>query len=366
MKEGELFLDKNQRKESGFWRRFSWIGVLLIGVLSKFKSLLPLLKLGKFGGTLLSMGVSIFAYAILYPWWFAVGLVAMILIHEMGHVWAAKRKKLPVTAPAFIPFLGALITMKKMPQDAVTEAYIAYGGPLLGTIGALVSYGLGVLTGVEVFYVIALVGFFINLFNLIPIHPLDGGRIVVAISRWIWVLGAILAVVLIIITKSFVLLLIFGLFLFEIWAQSARDKQGPQQITQRALVPTSLFIDTGSFIPGEKHQRSLAFRHYCNIDTQEEYVDLYYPGVGKIASIDATSLKGEIHQVDLVQTRRMHDQLEMYFVVTYTPENVDRDQYYQVTPMVRLKYAVAYFGLAIFLLVMMGFSYLAVGELPIR
>lgn len=357
-------MSNDKRKEKGIWKRFSWIGILLLGFFSKFKSLLPLLKLGKFGGTLLSMGISVFAYAVLYPWWFAIGLVLMIFIHEMGHVWAAKRKNLPVTAPAFIPFVGALITMKKMPQDAVTEAYIAYGGPLLGTIGALVSYGLGVLTGIEVFYVIALVGFFINLFNLIPIRPLDGGRIVVAVSRWIWVLGVILAVALIVITKSFILLLIFGLFLFEMWANRTRKKQGIQRLTQRVMVPVSLFVDSGSFIPGEKHQRPLSFQHYCKVDSQEEYIDIFYPGVGKIASLNVDSLKGMIYQIELIQTKRMDDQLEMFFVLTYMPRSDEQDQYYRVTPWVRVKYGLAYFGLAIFLIVMTGLSYMAIGKNP--
>lgn len=356
-------MNSEKRKENGFWKRFSWIGIVLLGFFSKFKSLLPLLKLGKFGGTLLSMGISVFAYAVLYPWWFAVGLVVMIFIHEMGHVLAAKRKNLPVTAPAFIPFVGALITMKKMPQDAVTEAYIAYGGPLLGTIGALGSYLLGVITGVEVFYVIALVGFFINLFNLIPIRPLDGGRIVVAVSRWIWVLGVILAVVLIIVTKSLLLLMVFSLFLFELWTGRAGQKQRVQRFTHRAMVPVSQFLHSGSFIPGENHQRILPFQHACQLDSRSEYLDIFYPGVGKIATLDMDSLKGAVHQVELVQTRRVNDdQLEMFLVLTFTPEYTKQDQYYQVKPMVRLKYGLAYFGLATFLIIMTGLSYIQIGK----
>ena len=70
----------------------------------------------------------------------------MIFIHEIGHVLAAKQKGLPVSLPVFIPFLGAFIAMKKNPRDAVTEAYIAFGGPLLGTAGALICYLLGTAT----------------------------------------------------------------------------------------------------------------------------------------------------------------------------------------------------------------------------
>ncbi len=357
-------MNSKRNDTKGFWRRFSWIGILAIGILSKLKSILPLLKFSKFGGTLLSMGISVFAYAILYPWWFAVGLVVMIFIHEMGHVWAAKRKNLPVTAPAFIPFLGALITMKKMPQDAVTEAYIAYGGPLLGTIGALVSYGLGVLTGMEVFYAVALVGFFINLFNLIPIRPLDGGRIVVAVSRWIWVVGVILAVVLILLTRSFVLLLVFGLFLLEMWANVRGRKNVMQEITVREKVPEKLFTDSGSFIPGEEHQRTLSFIQHCTLDTRDEWIDILYPGVGRIARLPGGRFNGMVHEVELVQTQREDDQLEMFFVFRFTPDSSGQEQYYQVAPMTRLKYGLAYFGLAIFLVIMTGMSFMAIGKSP--
>lgn len=90
-----------------------------------------LLLLGKFAGPLISMGITIGAYALISPIWFAIGFVMLILVHELGHVLAAKRKGLPVSAPLFIPFVGALITMKRHPKDAVTEAYIAYGGPLI-------------------------------------------------------------------------------------------------------------------------------------------------------------------------------------------------------------------------------------------
>src|SRR5699024_5328644 len=111
---------------------------------SKFKFLLPLLKLGKAGGTIWSMLLMMGTYAMFYPWSFAIGVVVMIFIHEMGHIAAAKRRGLPVSAPAFIPFVGALITMKKQPLNAEQEAYLAFGGPLIGTVGALAAFGLGV------------------------------------------------------------------------------------------------------------------------------------------------------------------------------------------------------------------------------
>lgn len=168
----------HQNEKEGRKSPWGWIGGLGALIVSGLKYIPALLKMGKFGGTFISMAVTVGAYALLYPWSFAIGLVLMIFIHEMGHIWAAKRKGLPVSAPAFIPFLGALIMLKRQPQDAVTEAYVAFGGPLIGTAGAFMTWLLAGWTGYEVLYPIAFIGFFLNLFNLLPMHPLDGGRIV--------------------------------------------------------------------------------------------------------------------------------------------------------------------------------------------
>lgn len=346
-----------------FWSKFTWIGVLLFGVLSKLKTIIPLLKLSKFGGTFISMGVSVAAYAYLYTWRFAVGLVLMIFIHEMGHVWAAKRKKIPVSAPAFIPFVGALITMKRLPQDAKTEAYIAYGGPLLGTIGAVICYGLGIVTGKDIFYVIAMIGFFLNLFNLIPISPLDGGRIVGAISRWMWIIGVILALGLIILTKSILLIIIFGLFAFEMWGRFRAQKYEARAFTQSFHVAKSRFTEVNAIIPGEKHQRDLAFRHFCRVEDRQEFVEVFYPGIGLIGTMEVDSFANEITQVQLVQTTQESDRVSMYVKFTYFPDTTKQDRYYQVTPMTRLKYGLAYFGLAAFLSVMTILSYTQINQI---
>ena len=76
---------------------------------------------------------------LVFGWRYAVGFVALLLIHEMGHFIAARQRGLPVGMPTFIPFMGAWIEMKAMPHDAETEAYVGLGGPLLGTIGALLG-----------------------------------------------------------------------------------------------------------------------------------------------------------------------------------------------------------------------------------
>ncbi|SFJ36842.1 site-2 protease family protein [Thermoflavimicrobium dichotomicum] len=353
----------------------SWLvglGAVLLSLGGKLKSLLPLLKLGKFGGTIISLVISVWAYTVFYPLELAIGLVLLILIHELGHVWAAKRKGLPVTAPAFIPFLGALIMMKRQPQDAVTEAYIAYGGPLVGTIGALACYGLGMITDNEVFYVIAMLGFFINLFNLIPVHPLDGGRIVVAITRWLWVVGLVIGLALIIYLQSLLLLVFYLLFVFEIWSTFRKRKQGlkPRTIRQVLQVPTEHFLQNGVWVPGEEHRRPLFFRQYCDLNTQMHMVDIEYPGVGVIGRFN--EFEGQIEKVELIQTRRMDDVypsiVQMVIEITYfvsSAEFIEKEKrYFQIPLKKRIQFSVAYVGLIALLIYMMVITYPFIERVP--
>jgi len=144
-------------------------------------------KLGKValtGGTML---LSVIAYAFVFGWWYAVGFV--IFVHEMGHYIAAKQKGLDVGAPTFIPFVGAWIAMKEMPHNVEVEAYVGLGGPLVGTLGALVCYFLARSYDSNLLLALAYAGFFINLFNLIPLSPFDGGRITAVLSPRIWLVG---------------------------------------------------------------------------------------------------------------------------------------------------------------------------------
>ena len=136
-----------------------------------------------------SMIVSIGAYALLGGWWFGVGLVALIFIHEMGHVLALRRQGVKASAPLFIPFMGAVIGMKQMPANAWREAEVGLAGPVLGSLGAAAIWAVGAYENSNFLIALAFVGFFLNLFNLIPVVPLDGGRAVAALHPAIWVLG---------------------------------------------------------------------------------------------------------------------------------------------------------------------------------
>jgi Zn-dependent protease len=166
-------------------------GVLIAKFFAKLKFvLLPALKflpiLLKSGGTMLLM---IWIYAAMWGWKFGVGFVLLLLVHETGHLVVAKKFGLKVGAPVFIPFMGAFIALKEAPRNAWIEACVGIGGPMLGTFGALVSNALGEMFDAPVFVALAWFGYFLNLFNLTPVGMLDGGRIVTALSRWLWLPG---------------------------------------------------------------------------------------------------------------------------------------------------------------------------------
>lgn len=186
----------SSKNNKGLWIVITGIGAVLFKLkgilfiaLGKLKFLFIILKLGKFLSTFGSMLFMIVIYAQLYGWKFGVGFVLLILIHEMGHYYTAKIVGLAVSAPLFIPFMGAFINMKELPKNAVVEANVALGGPVLGTLGALLCAVAYIPTGNNLFLALAYSGFMINLFNLVPVHPLDGGRIVSAISPKLWFVG---------------------------------------------------------------------------------------------------------------------------------------------------------------------------------
>ena len=186
------------REQRPPWRRalglLAALGLLLLKFGAKLKALLFLLPKLKIFTTSATMLVSVGAYALIWGWRFAVGFVLLLLVHEMGHVIQLRREGIKASAPMFIPFLGALVAMKELPKDAAAEARVGLAGPVLGSLGALVPLGLYGLTGNELFQALAFVGFLLNLFNLLPVLPLDGGRAMAALSPWMWFVGYALLV----------------------------------------------------------------------------------------------------------------------------------------------------------------------------
>jgi Zn-dependent protease len=194
------------------------------------KLIAPVVALGfllvKFGGLLLklkvvttglSMAVSIAAYAWIWGLPFAVGFVLLILVHELGHVLELRRQGVPASAPLFIPFLGAVIGMKELPDDAWKEARVALAGPILGSVAALACWAAAEATGSELLQALAFVGFFLNLFNLIPIVPLDGGRAAGALHPALWFVGLLMMVGLVVLNPNPLLLIIVVLGGLDLW-----------------------------------------------------------------------------------------------------------------------------------------------------
>jgi Zn-dependent protease len=199
-----------------FWKRVGGPIAAAAVVLAKFaakgKALLFLLPKIKLFTTSASMLVSIGAYALIWGWRFGVGFVLLLLVHEMGHVFQLRREGIKASAPMFIPFMGALVAMKEMPKDAAAEARVGLAGPVLGSLGCLIPLGLYAITGDELFKALAFVGFFLNLFNLLPVLPLDGGRAMAALSPWMWLggYGLLIAVTILYPNPIMLLVLLLG------------------------------------------------------------------------------------------------------------------------------------------------------------
>jgi Zn-dependent protease len=190
-----------------------------------------------------SMIVSIGAYALLWGWQFAVGFVLLLFVHELGHVWEAKRQGLDVSAPMFIPFLGALITLRQLPDNAWNEAKVAIAGPIVGSLGAAAVWGVGEAIDSDLLVALAFTGFFLNLFNMAPISPLDGGRIAAAIHPSLWLAGMVLLLGLTIVAPNPILILILVLGGLESWRRWQTRKTPQAEAYYR--VPPRLRVVAG-------------------------------------------------------------------------------------------------------------------------
>src|SRR3954466_5075268 len=211
----------------GFFRKL-WAPIAAIGAfLAKFGFVLLKFKF------LFSMFVSAAVYVWIGGWGFGVGAGGLLFVHEMGHVFEAKRQGLPVSAPLFIPFMGALITLKQMPHNAWREAKLAIAGPLLGSAGALALYIPGVAYDSNALKAIAFLGFSINLFNLLPVVPLDGGRITAALHPALWLVGFLALLGLVIWKPNPILIIILLSPQSEVWRRGkTRDHPEMQEYYQ--------------------------------------------------------------------------------------------------------------------------------------
>lgn len=216
-------------RRRGLWGTIIAIVVLVLGKL-KFLGLLA--GVFKFK-TLGTMALTIAAYASQSGVWFAVGFVLLIFVHEVGHVIQLHREGIPASAPVFIPFVGAFVAMRGMPRNAYVEAKVGIAGPILGSLGAWAVLGVGVATGIPVLLAIGHVGLLLNLFNLLPVSPLDGGRIAGAFPRPFWIAGYAVGVAALVVTRSPILFIVLLVGLWTLWQRWRAPVPGYYDLTPR-------------------------------------------------------------------------------------------------------------------------------------
>ena len=220
----------HQKHKKPWYYRLGPLGLLFFAVLKSAKFLFAILKFGKFG-SLLSMIVAVWAYSLYFGWPFAVGFVLLIFVHEMGHAIALRREGITAGAPVFIPFMGAFISMKGLPRNAWVEAKVGIAGPLLGTIGALMVLLLALDYQSPLLFALAQTGFLINLFNMLPVSPMDGGRVLGAVSRWFLLLGLVVGGVAFFYIGQPLLLLMLVLGVMQVWQVFKRPIPGYFQLS---------------------------------------------------------------------------------------------------------------------------------------
>jgi Zn-dependent protease len=246
--EPEPLLERPPRR-SGLRGRASAIGAAVVALLAKFKTvllLLPKLKLLASSGTIL---VSLAAYAVIWGWSFAAGFIALLFVHEMGHVIALRREGIKASAPMFIPFLGAIVAARSLGRNALAEARVGLAGPVLGSIGAAACILVWHATGNDLWRALAYTGFFLNLFNLLPVVPLDGGRAMAAMAPWMWFLGLLALIPLVFLFPNPVILLIVVFAGFETYKRWKLRRSGaPEQQAYYRVRPLDRALVAGVYL----------------------------------------------------------------------------------------------------------------------
>lgn len=213
------------------WRRsLGWLtgaGLLLLKFGKVLLLLLPKAKILTTSGTML---VSIAAYSLIWGWKFAAGFVLLLFVHEMGHVIQLRREGIEASAPMLIPFLGAAVMAKSLGNDATAEARVGLAGPILGTLGALALVPVAINTGDDFWYALVFVGLFLNLFNLLPVVPLDGGRAMAALSPRFWFAGLFGLAVLTFTYPNPIIVLILLLGGYETYKRWKARKEGGDEV----------------------------------------------------------------------------------------------------------------------------------------
>jgi Zn-dependent protease len=183
------------------------------------------------------MVLSLLVYTAIFGWRYAAGFISLLLLHEMGHYTVARQCGLKVGLPAFIPFVGAWIELKEQPMNVETEAKVAFAGPFAGSLGAFAVYFFARAEDSPLLLAVAYSGFFLNLFNLLPLSPLDGGRITAILSPRVWFLGLPCLVALMIYRPSPMLIVIAIIALPQLMKAWKYDPQAPENIAYYNVEP---------------------------------------------------------------------------------------------------------------------------------
>jgi Zn-dependent protease len=225
-------------KHSWLRRKLSAAGAAIVALVAKLKAVLLLLPKIKVLTTAATALVSVAAYSLIWGWAFAAGFVVLIFIHEMGHVIALRREGIPASAPMFIPFMGAVIGARSLGDNALAEARVGLAGPLLGSLAAGAVALAGAVAHSPFLEALGYVGLLINLFNLLPVVPLDGGRAMAAMTPWMWFVGFGALVVLDFLTPNPILLIITLLAGYELWRRWERRRSpSPEQTAYYRVSP---------------------------------------------------------------------------------------------------------------------------------
>ena len=247
-------------KRHPFAKFFSGAAITIAFVLLKLKALVFLVfdffrgyavnpfegfGLMQFSVAGVSMGLSIWAMARKQPLPLVIGFVSIILIHEIGHALAIRAKGLEAGIMVFIPFIGGAVTLKDQPRSAYDDAQIGLAGPVAGTFATLVFLQIYKWTNQPLYLAIAVAGFAVNLFNLLPIGMLDGGRISAAVTKWMWVFGGAVLVYKVVTQPNPLMLLIVLLAALQVYLSILRERDDESfydvTISQRVFIAIAYF-----------------------------------------------------------------------------------------------------------------------------
>jgi Zn-dependent protease len=204
-------------------------GVLALKFGAKLKAVLLLLPKLKLLTTSASMLVSVAAYALIWGWKFAAGFVALLFLHELGHYIQLRREGVKPSFMLFVPFLGAVVGSRSLGGSALAEARVGLAGPILGSLACAGVLAIGVATDNDFWRALAFTGLFLNLFNLVPLVPFDGGRAMAAMAPWMWFVGfaAMLGFFIVFPNPILVLfLLLGGMETWRRWKARRRGEEG--------------------------------------------------------------------------------------------------------------------------------------------